>query len=112
MKPLVILCFRVHCFNNFRKTEANCPDLEVSYYIKCSEEIDFTDTEFTERVKRSALESSNSSIVCQKDTTVPITTTPPTTTVQATTTTPAGNAILVLSTYDSTNKPFIVDFNG
>ena len=35
-----------------------------------------------------------------------------TATVPATTTSPTGNAVLVLNTYKSNNKPFIVDFNG
>ena len=35
-----------------------------------------------------------------------------TATVPATTTSPTGNAVLVLNTYNSNNKPFIVDFNG
>ena len=35
-----------------------------------------------------------------------------TATVPPTTTTPTGNAVLVLSTNKSQNKPFIVDFNG
>ena len=35
-----------------------------------------------------------------------------TATVPRTTTSPTGNAVLVLSTRDSNNKPFIVDFNG
>ena len=34
------------------------------------------------------------------------------TTVPATTTSPTGNAVLVLSTANANNKPFIVDFNG
>ena len=35
-----------------------------------------------------------------------------TATVPATTTPSTGNAVLVLSTYNSGNKPMIVDFNG
>ena len=35
-----------------------------------------------------------------------------TATVPPTTTSPTGNAVLVLSTKNSNNKPFIVDFNG
>ena len=35
-----------------------------------------------------------------------------TATVPATTTSPTGNAVLVLSTWNSNNKPFILDFNG
>ena len=35
-----------------------------------------------------------------------------TATVPATTTPPAQNAVLVLSTYESSNKPMIIDFEG
>ena len=32
--------FRVHCFNKYGKNKnSDCPDLEVTYYIECSEKI-------------------------------------------------------------------------
>jgi len=46
---------------------------------------------------------------CLEPTSTPAVTTA---TVPATTTSPTGNAVLVLSTFNSNNKPFIVDFNG
>ena len=52
---------------------------------------------------------------CHAPTSVPTTTTTTTTTTIITTTTPISptrNAVLVLSTFKSNNKPFIVDFNG
>ena len=36
------LCLRVHCWNDNGKNKGkNCPDLEISYYIECTEQIDF-----------------------------------------------------------------------
>ena len=36
----LILCFSVHCFNNYGKNiDKKCPDLEVRYYIECNEKI-------------------------------------------------------------------------
>ena len=46
---------------------------------------------------------------CTPTTSVPDITTA---TVPATTTPPAQNAVLVLSTYESSNKPMIIDFEG
>ena len=46
---------------------------------------------------------------CAAPTSVPTTTT---TTLTTTSISPTRNAVLVISTYDSNNKPFIVDFNG
>ena len=37
------ILLRIHCFNNYGKNEkTNCPDLEVRYYIECSEETDLS----------------------------------------------------------------------
>ena len=46
---------------------------------------------------------------CTPTTSVPDITTA---TIPATTTPPAQNAVLVLSTYESSNKPMIIDFEG
>ena len=46
---------------------------------------------------------------CSQTTTSSAVTTP---TVPQTTTSPVANAVLVLSTYNSTNKPMIIDFDG
>lgn len=58
--PEISIVFRVHCWNNYgNNIGQNCPDLEISYYIECSEEIDFNEIK-NRRKKRTP-------VVCQKE---------------------------------------------
>ena len=58
-----MICFRVHCFNNYAKNEI-CPDLEVSYYIECSTKIDLG-IKINRQKEKSQEESKQNPIVCQ-----------------------------------------------
>ena len=54
------LCLRVHCWNDYGKNKGkNCPDLEISYYIECTEQIDFQSIK--NRKKRSPIVCENES---------------------------------------------------
>ena len=64
MNRRYIVCYRFHCFNNYKKNE-KCSDFEVRYYIECSEREDFDEAKYT-RAKRSSTETA---IVCQAETT-------------------------------------------
>ena len=57
--------FRVHCFNKYGKNKnKNCPDLELTYYIECSEQIDLDLRE--NHMRRRGKESSDDPIICQQ----------------------------------------------
>ena len=55
--------FRVHCFNNYEKNkDKNCPDLELTYYIECSEKIENLDLRENDIGRRG-----DPPIICQQE---------------------------------------------
>ena len=92
------------CLVRFKTRQLDCP-CEVILRKKDPNEI-----KFNRKIKENCLAGCPcSGFDCVAPTSVPEVTTA---TVPTTTTSPTGNAVLVLSTFNSNNKPFIVDFNG
>ena len=57
--------FRVHCFNKYGKNKnSDCPDLEVTYYIECSEKIEKEDLELKKSRTRRQIDVP---IICQHE---------------------------------------------
>ena len=57
--------FRIHCFNKYGKNKnRDCPDLEVTYYIECSEKIEKEDLDLRESYMRRKIDIP---IICQHE---------------------------------------------
>ena len=57
--------FRIHCFNKYGKNKNDdCPDLEVTYYIECSEKIETEDLDLKKSRMRRNIDVP---IICQHE---------------------------------------------